>query len=50
MEVNFSINVDLAKPKDNHKKNVNCNCLNTESNLEKWLDTAQKFIKIIKVK
>ena len=51
MEVTFSINFDLSKKEQNKKHNSNCTCgCNEESNLEKWLDTAQKFVKTIKVK
>lgn len=54
MEVIFSINLDLAKNKrDEKNKNKcltkNCNC-DEESGLEKCLDIAQKFIKMVKVK
>ena len=48
MEVNFSINLDLGKNKENKKNNC-CTC-SSENTLEKWLDTAQKIIKTVKVK
>ncbi len=51
MEVNFSINLDLGKKEQNKKHNTGscCKC-EEESTIEKWLDTAQKFVKTIKVK
>ncbi len=48
MEVNFSINLDLGKAKGIKSQSC-CNC-DKESNLEKWIDTAQKIIKMVKVK
>ncbi len=52
MEVTFSINFDLGKSKNDAKNNKHCSCHsnNEESNLEKWLDTAQQFVKTIRVK
>lgn len=51
MEVTFSINFDLSKSKQEHcKKSSGCGCSDGESNLEKWLETAQKFVKSVKVK
>lgn len=49
MEVNFSINFDLGKNKENKKNNSCCAC-SSENTLEKWLDTAQKIIRTVKVK
>ena len=55
MEVTFSVNLDLSKSRKDEKSKSscltkNCNCGCDESNLEKCLDVAQKFIKMIKVK
>ena len=52
MEVTFSINFDLSKNKNEKSKNSSgCGCCpDGESNLEKWLETAQKIVKSVKVK
>ncbi len=53
MEVTFSINFDLGKNNSNskhEKQHCSCHSNNEESNLEKWLETAQQFVKSIRVK
>jgi|GEM_PF-6104829 len=54
MEVTFSVNLDLSKNKHNEKSHCNTcskisNCLE-ETNVEKWLDLAQKIVKSVKIK
>ena len=54
MEVTFSVNLDLSKNKRDEKSHSNAcnkisNCLEV-SNVEKWLDLAQKIVKSVKIK